>query len=65
MTANALPYAAPLLFPPCYVGVAQLVVHSADNRKVTGSSPVTDTMLPWTADPLMTTGGDRLVNRLW
>ena len=29
-----------------------------------GSSPVSDTTLPWSADPLMTTGGDRLVNRL-
>ena len=65
MTANALPYAAPLLFPPCYVGVAQLAVHSADNREVGGSNPPVPTMLPWDADPLMTTGGDRLVNRLW
>ena len=30
-----------------------------------GSEPSSGTMLPWTADPLMTTGGDRLVNRLW
>ena len=65
MTANALPNAAPLLFPPCYVGIAQLVEFATDNRKVGGSNPPADTMLPWTADPLMTTGGDRLVNRLW
>ena len=30
-----------------------------------GSSPFIRTRLPWIADPLMATGGDRLVNRLW
>ena len=66
MTANALPNAAPLfsaLVFHYYVGIAQLVEFATDNRKVGGSNPPADTMLPWTADPLITTGGDRLVNR--
>ena len=41
------------------------LVSSPDKTEVGGSSPPMRTMLPWTADPLMTTGGDRLVNRLW
>ena len=58
-------HAAPLFSRLVYVGIAQLVEFATDNRKVGGSRPPADTTLPWTADPLITTGGDGLVSLLW
>ena len=48
-----------------YTSVTQQEEFRSDTSAVVGSTPTTSTMLPWAADPLMTTGGDRLVNRLW
>ena len=45
--------------------LAQLVEQLIVNQRVAGSSPARGATLLWIADLLMTTGEDRLVNRLW
>ena len=47
-----------------YTNVTQMAEFRSDTSAVVGSTPTISTMLPWDADPLITTGGDRLENRL-